>query len=625
MATACAAPSRPNVATWSAPEAPPVESVAPRRDGATAESTVFDLTRAMVPMRDGARLQTAIFVPRVASEPLPILFNRTPYGIPDDESSLVGPHGPKALLADGYIFVDQSVRGRFESEGKFVMSGPPRDRRDPAAVDDSTDAYDTIEWLVHNVPNNNGRVGMWGGSYGAWAATMALLEPHPALRVVSEAGSPADQFLGDDSHHNGAFRLSYCFEFSVFLESLADRNVQFPFDRLDTYDWYLALGPVSNADARYFHGRLPSWNDLVKHPNDDAFWQNEAFASHLVDTAVPVLHIAGWWDQEDFYGPLKIYELLERSDRRGQNHLVVGPWNHGGWAESGRKLGDIDFGSDTGVEYRETIQAPWFARWLHDKAPPRKQPEARIFVTGQNRWEDFDRWPPVDRVTPTRLYLRAGRKLSFEPPPEQALSAFDEYVSDPQNPVPYARRPIRPTFQGSDWGIWEVLDQRFVDRRPDVMSWESDELDRDIVVAGDITADLFAATSGTDSDWIVKLIDVYQEKRDGVPDLSGFQLMIAGEVMRGRFRKSFVHPEPLRAGSFLEYKIGLNARAHAFLKGHRIMVQVQSTWFPLIDRNPQKYVDNIFFAKESDFVKATQRIGRSRGAPSAVILPILAR
>ena len=344
--------------------------------------------------------------------------------------------------------------------------------------------------------------------------------------------------------------------------------------------------------------------------------------------------MAGWWDQEDFYGPLKIYDLFEQNDAEHLNYLVVGPWNHGGWGTPGRKLGDIDFGSDTGVYYREQIQARWLARWLHGKEVPAR-PEAEVFVTGLNQWKTFETWPPRQGVTAAKLYLRAGKKLSFEPPAETGAGAFDEYVSDPDNPVPYVRRPIRPSFQGSDWPIWQVLDQRFVDHRPDVLSFESDVLDRDVVVAGDIVADLFASTSGTDSDWIVKLIDVYPEGKvpppklgeekdeDAPPDLRGYQLMIAGEVLRGRFRNSFARPEPIPAGQVVEYKLGLHAHAHAFLKGHKIMVQIQSTWFPVIDRNPQTYVESIFAAKASDYVKATQRIARSRAMPSAVILPLL--
>jgi uncharacterized protein len=356
---------------------------------------------------------------------------------------------------------------------------------------------------------------------------------------------------------------------------------------------------------------------------------------------VPTLNVAGFWDQEDYYGPLKIYELLERSDTARTNHLVIGPWNHDGWSGPGRKLAAIDFGSDTGVYYREQIQARWLARWLHDEAGSAPA-EARVFVTGANEWRDFERWPPAEHIVPTRLYLHPDRKLRFEAPRESGPRAFDEYVSDPANPVPYVRRPIRPMgTPGSDWSSWQALDQRFVDHRPDVLSWESDVLERDVTVLGNVSAELFASTSGSDSDWIVKLIDVFPEASpatpggsappsDALPDtaseeLRGYQLMIGGEVVRARYRSSFAKPAPVVPGAVVRYEVPLHSRAHVFGKGHKIMVQVQSTWFPLIDRNPQRFVASICAARASDYVKATQRVVRSREAPSAIVLPRLAR
>jgi uncharacterized protein len=602
--------------------------------------SAFELTRAMVPMRDGVSLETVIIAPRESPKALPILFQRTPYGVPGDARRVLGKWF-EPLRADGYIYVWQSLRGRFGSEGVFEPERPPRsDPSDPSAVDETTDAYDAIEWLVAHVPHHNGRVGMIGASYSAWTATMALLGPHPALKVISEAASPADQFIGDDLHHNGAFRLSYAFEFSAFLESSKEQNTRFEFDRRDTYDWFLSLGPLSRVDDLYFHGKFASWNDLVNHPNQDEFWVRRSLPAHLKQPTVPTLNVAGFWDQEDFYGPLAIYAALEQGDAQGVNQLVIGPWSHDGWNGAGRRLADLDFGSDTGVYFREQLQAAWLARWLHDKAVA-PLPEARVFVTGKNEWQSFERWPPTDHVLPTRLYLREGRKLSFEAPSESGPGALDEYVSDPDNPVPYVRRPIHPIFeQGSDWPIWQALDQRFADGRPDAPSWETDVLDRDLIILGDVTAELFASTSGTDSDWVVKLIDVYPDGKrpsavdathgeggragdEAAPDMRGYQLMIAGEVMRGRFRESFAEPAPLVPGEMLRYEIPLRSRAHAFLKGHRIRVQIQSTWFPLIDRNPQTFVPNIFAAKATDFVKTTPRIGRAREAASALLLPVL--
>jgi hypothetical protein len=595
------------------------------------------MTKVMIPMRDGVRLETLIVLPANATKPLPFLFTRSPYGVPKDVKFLGDPTKPLApMVADGYIWVWQNLRGRFSSEGTFVMSRPPRDWAD--TIDETTDAYDTIEWLIKNVPGHNGRVGMRGTSYDAWTATMALLEPHPALKVVIEQASPADQFLGDDSFHNGAFRMAYAFEYSALLESEKTANTNFKFDRSDMYDWYLALGPLANANKRYFQGKMPSWNAFVEHPTYDAFWQRQAFATHLRKTRVPVLNVGGWWDQEDFYGPLKIYELFEKNDSERLNYLVVGPWNHGGWGGPGRKLGHIDFGKDTGEEYRTQIAAPWLAYWLHDKGAA-VQPEAMVFETGSNQWRSFESWPPEARITKKKLYLRAGRALSFEPPAETGGDGFDSYVSDPENPVPYCPRPILPLLQGtSQWREWLVQDQRFVDRRPDVLSFSTGPLDRDVSVAGEIVAELYASTSGSDSDWIVKLIDAYPEgdppapppegarpEEPRQPDMRGYQLMIASEIFRGRFRDSFSRAAPIQPGKVVKYTFSLHTNSHAFLKGHRIMVQVQSSWFPVYDRNPQKFVENIFKATEADFTKATQRISRSREAPSAIVLPVLSQ
>lgn len=595
------------------------------------------MTRAMIPMRDGVRLETVVFAPKDAGKPLPFLLIRTPYGIPDSDKFAQSP-GAAPYLADGYIWVGQNLRGRFRSEGTFVMSRPPRDRADPRAVDESTDAHDTIAWLLENVPGHNGRVGMMGTSYDAWTATMALLDPHPALKAIVEEASPADQFLGDDFHHNGAFRFAYGFEYVAMMESRKDANTHFQYDRGDLYDFFLALGPLANADKRHFLGKMPTWNDFVAHPSYDDFWQRQAFATHLRKTTVPVLNVAGWWDQEDFYGPIKIHELLEKNDAERLNYLVVGPWNHGGWGGDGRKLGAIDFGSDTGAHYNAQIKAPWFAHWLHGKGKL-AQPEAMLFETGSNRWRSFDAWPAAAGVTRKKLYLRAGRALSFDPPTDAGPAAADSYVSDPASPVPFCPRPIAPLFGGPQWREWLVQDQRFVDGRPDVLSFSTGALEGDVSIAGPVTVELHASTTGTDSDWIVKLIDVHPEgappppppePKPGAapppppaPDMRGYQLMVAGEVLRGRFRESFTRPSPIPAGKVVKYTLDLHTRSHTFLKGHKIMVQVQSTWFPVIDRNPQRYVASIFQATEADFVPATHKIARSREAPSAVILPVL--
>lgn len=585
----------------------------------------FELTREMVAMRDGVRLNTHIFKPKGQSGPLPIILERTPYQAPAGENWAQGKF--KALAADGYIFVFQDIRGRYKSEGQFVMQRAPisllGDKNDPRRVDEVTDAYDTIEWLIKNVPNNNGRVGIIGISYPGWTAAMATLAPHPALKAASPQASPADMFLGDDFHHNGAFRLSYGFEYATMMETNKE-SARFEFDKYDTYEWYLRLGALSNANEKYLHGKIPTWNDFVAHPNYDQFWQQQAMAGYLKEARVPSLHVAGWWDQEDFYGPIKIYETLERNDPKKINFFVAGPWNHGGWARGdGSSLGRIKFDSNTSLHYREKIEAPFFAYWLKDKGSLGIK-EAITFQTGSNEWKSYEQWPPRNLTTERKLYFHANGKLSFDAPAGEEKTAFDEYVSDPANPVPYRPRPIEPTYyiRGSGWGAWLVEDQRFAHLRPDVLSWESDPLTEDVTITGNVIANLFASTSGSDSDWVAKLIDVYPQEYAKDPKMGGYQLMVANDVLRGRFRKSFEKPEPIPPGKVEAYKIDLHHIDHRFLKGHRIMVQVQSTWFPVIDRNPQKYVANIFQAKEADYQKATQRIHRSRSQASNLSVPV---
>jgi hypothetical protein len=587
------------------------------------DDSLFTKTEAMIPVRDGVKLHTVIFAPRDARERLPILLERTPYGAMADEKALRARYAH--LIADGYIFAFQDIRGRFTSEGQFVMQRQVRDKRDPKAVDESTDTYDTIQWLLDNVKGHNGRAGMLGISYGGWLTTMALLDPHPALKAASEQASPADMFLGDDFHHNGAFRLSYGFEYAALLETSKEANTNFAFNRADTYQWYLTLGALPNADEKYFHGKIPTWNDFVEHPNYDQFWQRQAFAPSISANSgapkVPNLNVAGWWDQEDFYGPVKIYELFEKNDPDHLNYLVAGPWNHGGWARrDGSKLGDISFDSNTSKYFRTEIEAPWFAYWLKDKGA-RDFPEAMVFQTGSNRWEKYDSWPPRNARN-RNLYLRESGALSFDPPAENG-EAFDSYVSDPAHPVPYRHRPISPTYPGGGWPAWLVEDQRFVDNRPDVPTWETEPLKDDLKIAGDIAAELFCSTTGTDSDWVAKLIDVYPEFNPEDRALDGYELMIADEILRGRFRESFEHPKAIVPNQVNLYRIDLHTNDHAFLKGHRIMVQVESTWFPLYDRNPQTFVENIFKAHASDYRVATQKVFRSKAYPSHVVLSVV--
>ena len=586
----------------------------------------YQLREEMIPMRDGVRLYTRIFTPVAQAGPLPILFIRTPYGIGGTSSRGIDA-GLGFLARDGYIFVWQDARGKFKSEGEFVMLRQPRvNRADPRAIDEATDAYDAIDWLVKNVPNNNGRVGMTGVSYPGWLTAIAMLEPHPALKAASPQASPSDMWLGDDFHHNGAFRLSYGFEYAVMMES--GKEVKpFVFDAWDTYDWYLRLGSLANVNRRFLNGRIPTWNDFAQRPDYDAFWQRQGMAP-LLKTAVtvPNLNVAGWWDQEDFYGPVTIYRELEKHDRAGLNWLVVGPWNHGGWMRGeGKSLGPIQFDVPTGTFFRDSLMAPFFAHYLHDKPMPRLA-EATVFEAGSNRWRRYDAWPPRAGAGPKSFYFREGGVLSTEAPTSGAADQFDSYVSDPRKPVPYRQRPVPATYApGSGWSTWLTDDQRFAASRPDVAVWQTAVLADDLTIAGDISVTLHAATTGSDADWIVKLVDVYPDTGMAEARMNGYQLMVANEVFRGRYRRNYSKPEPIVPGRVTDFTVDLHTQAYTFRKGHRVMVQVQSTWFPLIDRNPQKFVPNIFEAKDTDFIAATHRVYRSKRYPSRVVLPVVER
>lgn len=583
----------------------------------------YEFRDVMIPARDGVRLHAKIFVPNDQREPLPIIMLRTPYGVEGSAGRFSAYF--KALAEEGYIFVFEDIRGKFGSEGTFVMQRPARVPGDTTSIDEGTDTYDTIEWLIKNVPHNNGRVGMLGVSYDGWTTIMGALEPHPALKAISPQGSPADMWLGDDFHHNGAFRLSYGFEYAAMMESSKEVE-QFRFDRYDTFDWYLSLGSLANVNAKYLHGKIPTWNDYVAHPDYDEFWKRQTLIPYIRGVKVPTLNVAGWWDQEDFYGPVRIYDALERFDHRHLSYLVVGPWNHGGWGRgTGDRLGPIPLGSATAEHFRDRIQAPWFAHFLKDQGKL-DLPEATTFEAGSNRWRRWDAWPPKPSTDDRGLYFGAGETLSFAKP-TNANTASDSYVSDPAHPVPYRHRPIQPTYfpGGSRWSTWLVEDQRFVDDRADVLSWETAPLETDLTIAGEVAARLFASTSGSDADWIVKLIDVYPEHYPENWELAGYQLMVSNEVFRGRYRKSFEKPEPIAPNTVLEYSFSLHTQNYTFRKGHRVMVQVQSTWFPIIDRNPQTFVPNIFEAKPSDFQPATHRVFRSAPYPSHVTIPVVVK
>jgi putative CocE/NonD family hydrolase len=607
-------------------------------DAQQTPKPAFTFEEVMIPMRDGARLQTVVFTPTDKTGPLPILFRRTPYGVPSGPLAQV-PTSWKELAQDGYIFVIQNLRGRFKSEGIFKLTSQV-DLADPKATNETTDAYDSIEWLVKNVRNNNGSVGMYGVSYDGLTTALALLHPHPALKAMSEQASPADQWMNDDTHRYGALRESYAFEYAVLEQSDKNKNTHFEFDVYDAYSWYLALGPLSTINTRFLHGTIPNWNDIVAHPDYDAFWKKEAWVSQLHASTVPNLNVAGFWDQEDPWGPWQIFRHAAESDPNGTNFMVAGPWYHGEWqSPKGDSIGLIALGGhETAREFRETIEAPFFRYYLWGRgAKPAWR--ATTFQSGSNRWRTYASWPPA-ASKPTNLYFHADGTLSFDAPPASAAGSraqFREYTSDPASPVPYRQRPISPTYPGGDWRTWEVADQRFVDGRPDVLTYVSAPLDHDIVMTGDVAGDIFASTSGTDADFVVKLIDAYPENaqanawdadngpapRAYAQSMNGYQLPIAMEIKRGRYNAGYEHPRAIAANTAIEWKIPLRDRDHVFLKGHRLMVQVQSTWFPVIDRNPQRFVQSIYKATAADYVKATQRVYSTPALPSHIVLPIV--
>jgi uncharacterized protein len=597
---------------------------------------LFQLQEVMIPVRDGVHLQTAILTPINQQGPLPILFRRTPYGVPDKPPGQMPP-SLKEFAQDGYIFVIQNLRGRFKSEGVFNLSSWV-DLKDPKATNETTDAYDSIEWLVKNVPQNNGKVGMYGVSYDGLTTGLALLAPHPALRAMSEQASPVDQWMNDDDHRYGALRESYDFEYAVMEQADKNKNTHFDFEIYDTYEWYLDLGPLSNSNAKYLHGSIPYWNSTIDHPDYDEFWKRESWVSQLHASTVPNLNVAGFWDQEDPWGPWQIFRHAEQSDPNHDNFIVAGPWYHGEWqAPKGDSIGIVPFGGhETSREFRENIEAPFFRYYLHGSGD-KPAWQASTFQSGSNSWHTYSVWPPKEAKL-TKLYLHADGTLSFTAPEAgHGAKAYREYVSDPANPVPYRPRPISPTYPQGDWRTWEVEDQRFVDHRPDVLSFVSEPLDRDVVVTGELAAKLMASTSGSDSDFIVKLIDVYPQdaqKNAWNPDegpkpgqyaqsLNGYELPIAMEIRRGRYLESYEKPHALTPNKPTAWNVPLRDHDHVFLKGHRIMVQIQSTWFPVIDRNPQKFVPSIYKAEASDFVPATQRVYCSAEMPSYIELPVM--
>ncbi len=580
-----------------------------------------------IPMRDGKKLFTAVYVPKDASHPYPFLMDRTPYSVtPYGEDRYPERLGPSPKFAqEGYIFVYQDVRGRHLSEGQFIEMRPHLDRKaSPTDVDESTDTYDTIEWLLKHVPNHNGKVGIWGISYPGYYTSASIIDSHPALKAASPQAPMTDLFMGDDAYHGGAFMLAANFGFYSFfkpqLEPALPPNVRVPFDynTQSAYDFFLDMGPLSNATEKYFKNENWLWNDQVKHATYDEYWKTRDLSRHMKNIKCAVLTVGGWFDAEDLSGPFKTYRAIEENNPGIVNMLVVGPWVHGGWSrQDGDHLGHVRFAAKTSEYFRDQIQFPFFEQYLKGKADA-KLPEAYVFETGTNVWRKYQAWPPKASSVQT-LYFGPGGKLSFDAP---SSSEYDEYVSDPAKPVPFVAYTALGVPQE-----YMVSDQRFAATRTDVLVYQTEPLNQDVTMAGPVSPKLNVSTSGTDSDWVVKLIDVYPSNypdNDPNPDgmkMGGYQQLIRGEPMRGKFRNSFEKPEPFTPGKLTAVNFEMPDINHTFRRGHRIMVQVQSSWFPLVDRNPQKFVD-IPNARPADFQKATQRVYRSRTAPSGIMVHV---
>ena len=578
-------------------------------------------TEAMIPMRDGTKLFTIIMRPRAASGALPFLMTRTPYGAEGNARALASGHYYPHLVSEGYIFVYQDIRGLNKSEGTFVMNRPPV-ADTSKATDEGTDTWDTIDWLIKNVPDNNGRVGIFGVSYPGWLTDQAIVRPHPALKAVSPQASMGDTWMGDDFFHQGAWRQTYGTEYAWMMEASTNQSVLPNPGRFDTYSWYLSFPTLSDLATAIGAMNWPTWRRFVEHPAYDSVWQQRAVELYLKHTDVPTLTVGGVWDQEDMYGPQVTYRARETTDSTRKNFIVLGPWYHGEWGGArGDSLGNIGFGSNTGEYYRENIEGPWFAYWLKGKGSGNFA-EARVFDPGARVWKSFDAWPPKNALK-RKLYFHANGVLSFSPP--NTTTGDDSFISDPNHPVPYRPRPVEWTYgPGSRWRRWMTEDQRFVERRPDVLEWQTPPLENDVTIAGDVIAHLFASTTGSDADWVVKLIDVYPDSLPGPNvDMRGYELIVNGEIMRGRYWKGFDHATPIPSNLAVPFDVDLHQQAYTFQKGHRIMVQVQSTWFPLYDRNPQTFVPNIFQAKATDYKAQTHRVYRTAAQPSSVEVMIV--
>jgi putative CocE/NonD family hydrolase len=587
----------------------------------------YERSEAMIPMRDGVKLHVVILKPSDIEEPLPFLMQRTPYGCDGtNRASFSG--GRPELARDGYIYVCGDIRGRYKSEGEFVMMRPLADHKGTKAIDESTDSYDTVAWLLTNVEGNNGRVGAIGTSYPGFLTMMVGIDPHPAVKAISPQAPMIDVWKGDDFFHNGAFRQTYGYDYVYGMETNKESaEVNYGKDKdgkpVDGFDYFLQRGSLQEDVKKSGSKLLPSWKLFLEHPSYDLNWSSRGVERELNTVAVPTLTVGGYYDQEDMYGPQEEYASLEPHDTEHDNFLVLGPWRHGYWASSSRHLGNVDYGESIGNEFRSQIEAKFFAHYLKDAPGENKSgfdlEDTASFQTGSNSWKRYPHFPPKESQ-PASLYLQGDGKLSWS---EATAAAKTSYDSDPANPVPYRHRPIQPTYgEGSQWFNWMTEDQRFVTDRKDVAVWKLPVLKKDMVVTGDVIADIFASTTGTDNDMVVKLIDQYPDN-DVDPKMRGYQLMTNEEIFRGRYLDGFDKPAPLRAGSVHEYKYSLHGVDHVFKAGHTVVVEVQSTWFPLYDRNPQTFVPNIMTAKPEDYKPETITIYSEAGHQSFVQVPLM--
>jgi putative CocE/NonD family hydrolase len=634
-----------------APKYPNYPSEMPEELKPATASFDHERLEVMIPMRDGVKLHTVILVPKSAAKakPAPILLTRTPYSADEltnhAHSAHLGPdlygydNATEVIVEGGYIRVVQDVRGKYGSEGDYVMNRPLHGPQNPTPVDHSTDTYDTIDWLVKNVPECNGKVGILGISYDGFLPLMALVNPHPALKVAVPMNPMVDGWRGDDWFHNGAFRQQ---NMAYIYEQVATRknDEKWWTDHFDDYDLFMQSGSAGELGKLHGLEQIGFWRKVLEHPSYDAFWRDQAVDQILASQPlkVPTMLVASLWDQEDIYGAIAVYKAIKPKDKDNDKvFLVIGPWHHGQEIADGSSLGAIKFTSDTGLYFRREILRPFLDHYLKDDAGKKLEvPPVSAFETGTNTWRSYNAWPPVNnktcdscRIAPRQIYLNAGMKLGFDPPKNSndKNGAYEEYVSDPAKPVPFRSRPVRPVGydveKGLTWPLWLVDDQREASGRTDVLSFTSDVLTSPLKISGQPIANLVASTSGTDSDWVVKVIDVYPDEVAGQPNMGGYQLAVAMDIFRGRYRESLETPKPIKADTPLVYRFELPTANHVFLPGHRIMVQVQSSWFPLYDRNPQTFVPNIFWAKPGDYKKATQRIYHQPGQASFVELPVV--